>query len=156
MNKAPTLAEALRWLDAITAAGAPTPRVTGPWPPEAVLAHLAQSIEMSLTGFPQPRPAWFRATVGPLALAAFRRRGAMRHPLDAPIPGAPALPQDGDWRSAALRLRSAIEAFEAHTGPLAPHFAYGALDKAAYGQAHALHIANHREAWAAGESCRHA
>jgi len=150
MRKSPTLAEALCWLDTLTRQDAARPAVSGPWPPEAVLTHLAQSIEMSLTGYPQPKPAWFRATVGPLALAVFRRRGAMRHPLDAPIPGAPALPQDGEWRAAAARLRAAITAFEAHTGLLAPHFAYGAMDKTAYAEAHALHIANHREAWPAG------
>jgi hypothetical protein len=36
-------------------------------------------------------------------------------------------------------------AFEAHAGPLAPHFAYGELDKAQYTRAHLMHLANHAE-----------
>ena len=37
----------------------------------------------------------------------------------------------------------ALRAFEAHAGPLAPHFAYGALDKPSYARAHLMHLANH-------------
>jgi hypothetical protein len=111
-----------------------------------VLEHLAQSIEMSIDGYPQLEPAWFRASVGPLAFRLFDRRGRMRHRLDAPIPGAAALNlQAQSIEPAASRLREAMSRFEKHTGPLAPHFAYGALDKAAFARAHALHIANHQD-----------
>ena len=41
----------------------------------------------------------------------------------------------------------AAQDFAAHTGPLQPHFAYGALDKAQYEQAHAMHLANHLSAF---------
>ena len=40
-------------------------------------------------------------------------------------------------------LRLALQRFDAHTGALQPHFAYGPLDKPAYIRAHLMHLANH-------------
>ena len=67
------------------------PKATGAWDLPQVLIHAAQSVEYSLAGFPQPKAAWFRATVGPMAFAVFSARGRMSHSLSEPIPGAPAL-----------------------------------------------------------------
>ena len=50
-----------------------------------------------------------------------------------------------DHVTGAARLRAAIARFQAHAGPLRPHFAYGTLDKVDYARAHALHIANHQD-----------
>ena len=68
----------------------------------------------------------------------------MRHGLTEPIPGAPALAET-DLTLAITRLDRAFADFEAHAGPLMPHFAYGALDKAQYTRAHLMHLANHAE-----------
>ena len=122
-----TLADCVRWLDSIEAA--PAVRATGAWPLSAVLDHLAQSIEMSMDGFPQAKGALFQATAGRAAFAVFRLRGRMSHGLDQAIPGAPALSSGADWKAPAQRLRRAIARFDAHAGALAPHFAYGALSK---------------------------
>lgn len=138
-----SLTQALAWLDRLE--GAVSPRTTGAWPLSSVLDHLAQSIEMSLEGFPQPKSELFQKTAGSAAFAVFKWRGRMSHGLAAPIPGAPGLTAGADWRPAALRLRRAIERFDAHGGPLMPHFAYGALPKADYALAHTLHIANHQD-----------
>ena len=69
----------------------------------------------------------------------------MAHGLDEPIPGAPPLNLQGGMAPAMARLHAAIGRFERHTGALVPHFAYGRLDKAQYGRAHTLHIANHQD-----------
>ena len=111
------------------------------------LSHCAQSIEYSMTGFPQPRSALFQRTVGAAAFQVFAWRGRMTHDLSEPIPGAPALAGGDDVDAAVARLERAVEAFDAWQRPLRPHFAYGALDKAAYGQAHAMHLANHFSAF---------
>ena len=138
-----SLPDARRWLDRLAAArGA---RSTGAWPLPAVLEHLAQSIEMSLDGYPQPRSALFQNTAGAAAFAVFQWRGRMSHGLDEPIPGAPALTRPGDLATSVARLHAAIARFEQHGGALAPHFAYGRLDKAQYARAHTLHIANHQD-----------
>ncbi|HXD41140.1 MAG TPA: DUF1569 domain-containing protein [Ramlibacter sp.] len=139
----PSLDESLRWLDALDKAT----RVAaiGAWPAGAVLEHLAQSIEMSMDGFPQSKGALFQSTAGGAAFAFFKWRGRMSHGLAEPIPGAPALGAGADWKPAALRLRQAITRFNGHSGPLKPHFAYGALSKPDFALAHSLHIANHRE-----------
>lgn len=136
-----SLTEALHWLDAIDRTPA---RSTGQWPLSAVLQHLAQSIEMSMDGFPLPKPRWFQATVGSAAFAVFGWRGQMSHGLAEPIPGAPALDMQQALPLASHRLRAAIQRFEAHTQPLQPHFAYGALSKSDYALAHTLHIADHQ------------
>lgn len=136
----PDLAQARQTLTGLDLARA---RTTQGWSLGQVLDHAAQSIEFSLGGFPLMKPAWFRATAGAAAWQLFDARGAMHHGLDEPIPGAPALEASRAPEAARQRLLAALDRFEAHRGPLAPHFAYGALDKAQYSRAHLMHLANH-------------
>lgn len=141
--KVQSLDDVLRWLDRLERA--PRVRSTNAWTMRAVLDHLAQSIEMSLDGFPAPKSALFQATAGSAVFAFFRWRGRMSHGLTAPIPGAPRLAQLEDWQPGAARLRAAVTRFQAHTGALQPHFAYGALSRADFARAHAFHVANHQD-----------
>ena len=138
-----TMEGALAWLE--TLEKSPQARSTGAWPLGAMLEHMAQSVEMSMDGFPQPHSALFQQTAGAGAFAFFKWRGRMSHKLSEPIPGAPPLRAGNEWRPAAARLKTAILRFGRHTGPLRPHFAYGALDKADFALAHAMHIANHQD-----------
>lgn len=142
--KVGSLDEVLHWLDRLEKARGV--RSSNAWTMGAVLEHLAQSVEMSMDGYPEPRSVLFQKTVGAAAFAFFELRGRMHHGLTDPIPGAPALPQRDDWKPGAQRLRAAVLRFQAHTGALQPHFAYGGLAKRDYAQAHALHIANHQDA----------
>jgi hypothetical protein len=119
------------------------PHMTGAWDLPHVLHHVAQSIEYSMHGFPQIKPAWFRATLGSYAFALFNARGQMTHPLDDPIPGAPALAQGQPLAPAIDHAIVALQGFDRFDGALAPHFAYGALAKPAYLRAHLMHFANH-------------
>jgi hypothetical protein len=135
----PTLAAARRAIDGLASGW----KTTGAWPIATVLNHAAQSVEYSLRGFPEPKSALFRATLGRAAFAWFDSRGAMTHGLAEPIPGAPVLAADVPLAAAIERLQKALADFEAHTGALAPHFAYGALDKPQYTRAHLMHLANH-------------
>jgi hypothetical protein len=138
-----SLDDVLHWLDALEQG--PAPRTTGAWPLATVLDHLAQSVEMSMRGFPQPKSALFQLTAGAAAFAIFKWRGAMSHGLNEPIPGAPVLATSGDWKVPAGRLRQAVVSFNAWQGPLQPHFAYGALSKADFALAHSFHVANHQD-----------
>ena len=113
------------------------------WSPAEVFNHCAQSIEYSMEGYPQLKPAWFRNSVGPVAFAVFSARGAMRHPLTEAIPGAAPLAEPASQELALQRLQAAFERFAAHTGELKPHFAYGALSHEEYAAAHVLHLYNH-------------
>jgi len=135
-----TTADALRTLEALKAR---PPKTLGAWDLAQVLHHAAQSVEYSLDGFPQLKPAWFRSTVGPLAFSVFSARGRMSHGLAEPIPGAPAIAAGQALDAAVDRMLAALRRFDAHSGPLAPHFAYGALDKKAFERAHLMHLANH-------------
>lgn len=135
----PDLASARRVIESLPATAA----TTEGWSLAQVLAHAAQSIEFSLNGFPQMKPAIFRGTVGGLAFAVFDRRGRMSHGLDEPIPGAPAIDAATPLPEAVKRLAKAMADFDAHRGALAPHFAYGALDKTQYTRAHLMHLADH-------------
>jgi hypothetical protein len=142
-GKVQSLPQALLWLEQLHAA--PGVGMSGKWPLSAVLEHLAQSIDMSMDGFPQPKSALFQNTVGTAAFAVFKWRGQMSHSLAEPIPGAPVLSAQANWKSSAERLRAAITRFQAHAGALKPHFAYGALSKADYALVHSMHIANHQD-----------
>ena len=102
LPKVQTLDESLRWLDRLEKS--PGVRAVGAWPLGAVLEHLAQSIEMSMDGFPEPKSALFQSTAGAAAFAVFTWRGKMSHSLTEPIPGAPALSKVGPWQPAAERL----------------------------------------------------
>jgi hypothetical protein len=113
------------------------------WSPAEVFNHCAQSIEYSISGYPQLKPAWFRSSVGPMAFSVFAARGAMRHPLDEVIPGAAALDAPATQAQALERLQRAFADFAAYQGELQPHFAYGALSHGEYAQAHVLHLYNH-------------
>ncbi len=113
------------------------------WTLPQVLQHLAQSIEFSIHGFPELKPAWFRATLGSTAFAFFNARGQMSHALTEPIPGAPALDASLSLKASVQRLLDAMDAFSAYKGEFFPHFAYGKLDREQYERAHLMHIANH-------------
>lgn len=140
-----SLDQALSELDRL--AQAPTLQSTAVWTLPQTLVHCAQSIEYSLTGFPESKSPLFQATVGTLAFKAFAWRGRMRHDLAEPIPGAPALAADSAAAAAMARLRQAVTDFHQSTQPLRPHFAYGDLSKSEYEQAHAMHLANHFSAF---------
>ncbi len=117
------------------------------WNWAQTLVHAAQSIEYSMTGYPQPKSVVFQHTVGAAAFAVFDWRGRMSHSLVEPIPGAPALNPTADASQALERLEIAVVRFQAWTGALQPHFAYGALSKPAFERAHAMHLADHLSAF---------
>ncbi len=141
--KVQSLDDVMRWLDRLERAT--QVQSTTAWKMSAVLEHMAQSVDMSMDGFPEPKSALFQATLGTAAFAVFRLRGKMSHGLTEPIPGAPALPQSEDFKPGIVRLRSAVQRFQAYAGPLKPHFAYGALSRTDFALAHTLHIANHQD-----------
>ena len=107
------------------------------------LAHCAQSLEFSVTGFPTQKPAWFQKTIGRVVLGRFLKKGAMSHDVDAPIPGAADVDRATSLAEGAQRLRAAIALFRRHGGPLKPHVVYGMVDRAGYETVHSMHIANH-------------
>ncbi|GIT90857.1 hypothetical protein JANAI62_13120 [Jannaschia pagri] len=111
------------------------------WSLARTFDHLAQGVEFSMTGYPDLRSAVFRHTVGPLAFAAFQARGAMSHDTADVIPGEVVEANTADM--ARDRLIRSLRAFDAHDEAPAPHFAFGALDKAQYAKAHAMHIHDH-------------
>ncbi|MFM6990747.1 MAG: DUF1569 domain-containing protein, partial [Rhodoferax sp.] len=89
--KVQSLDDVMRWLDRLDRATQVSSSTA--WKISAVLEHMAQSVDMSMDGFPEPKSALFQATLGSAAFAVFRLRGKMSHGLTEPIPGAPALPQ---------------------------------------------------------------
>lgn len=117
------------------------------WSWSKTLVHLAQSVEYSMTGYPQMHSALFQTALGQPAFAFFRWRGHMQHDLTAPIPGSPAIADKPALQPALLRLAMACQHFMQWQGTLQPHFAYGDLSHAEYEQAHAMHLANHAAAF---------
>ncbi len=119
-------------------------KATGEWDTNRVFHHCAQSIEYSLTGYPENKNLLFRKTIGKIVLGTFLSRGYMSHNLSDPIPGAPALPDpSSSFMTGLERLQSAISSFLVQSSPLAPHFVYGEVSHSDYNKIHAMHIANH-------------
>ena len=113
------------------------------WTLSQTFVHCAQSIEYSMSGFPQMKSELFQHTVGAAAFNVFAWRGRMSHDLAEPIPGAPSLANESDLAGSLARLRRSVDDFERSREPLQPHFAYGNLSKADYELAHTMHLANH-------------
>ena len=133
---------ALRTLDGLRSVPM---RTRSGWDLAHVLHHVAQSVEYSLDGFPQLKPAWFRESLGSAAFAVFSARGKMSHGLAEPIPGAAPIEDRQTLNGTVDHAIAALTRFDNHVGPYAPHFAYGLLDKGDYARAHLMHLANHWE-----------
>ncbi len=103
-----TIDAALSQLDTLSVAAVTS---VGGWNPYQIFVHCAQSVEYSMTGFPEHRSKIFKNTAGQLAFSVFSSRGKMSHPLTDPIPGAPALDLKQDTQGALIRLRKALIAF---------------------------------------------
>lgn len=116
----------------------------GSWNAPRTFHHLAQSIEVSMSGFPEQKPPMFQNTVGKLAYKVFSARGAMSHGLDEVMPGE-VVTDDGRVQDALIRLKTALVTFRKYGSDMKTHFAYGHLSKADYAIAHVLHINNHLE-----------
>lgn len=123
---------------------------TSGWSPHKVFVHLAQSIDYSMTGYPEMKSPTFQHTAGAAAFYAFSVAGAMTHNLSEPIPGAPAIADSGDTNAAIDMVIAALQKFEQYAGEIKPHFAYGSLSKAEFANAHVMHIENHLKAMSCG------
>lgn len=115
------------------------------WSVAKTLVHCAQSVEFSMTGFPEHKSDLFKHSVGALAFKAFATKGRMTHNIEEAIPGAPLITSSMTLPQAINRLENALLAFTHFNGALAPHFAYGYLSKPQYELAHVMHFYNHLE-----------
>ncbi|TWX47209.1 DUF1569 domain-containing protein [Colwellia hornerae] len=115
----------------------------GEWNPYQIFTHCAQSVEFSMSQFPEHKSDLFKSTVGKLAFSIFLSKGKMTHGLDEPIPSAPMFAKNIDSTIALNRLKKSLLDFKRYQGILAPHFAYGELSKEEYEIAHVMHLYNH-------------
>ncbi|SHL37999.1 Protein of unknown function [Anaerocolumna jejuensis DSM 15929] len=113
------------------------------WNVSEICQHCAQSINYSMTGYPQLKPALIRATVGRAAIHKFLRQGYMKHDLTAPVPGGSKLDASRNSEESVDELLSTIEKFRSYSGQLLPHLLFGKLSKDEYDSYFAMHIADH-------------
>lgn len=137
-----TIESALRKLDNFTNT---TIVHLGQWNPYQIFTHCAQSVEYSMSGYPEHDSDLFKNTVGILVFSYFSSQGKMSHDLTAPVPGAPPLEIKEDSTSALVRLQKALREFQDYQGKLKPHFSYGQLSKEEFTIAHVIHLNNHLE-----------
>ena len=124
-----------------------TESATG-WSLPQALSHCAQTIELSMTGYPRARSGFFQRVFGRALKRRFLRRGVMFHNRAAAIPGAPPAAPGTTRAEALARLRRAIASFDSYDGPCAPHYTYGPTTKAEYEALHAMHLVDHLTAFA--------
>ena len=120
-----------------------SPTTQGAWNLFQIFTHCAQSVEYSMTGYPEHKSDLFKGTAGKVAFALFQSKGKMTHALDEVIPGAPAFSQNEDVTVAFDRFKQSLIDFKDYQGELRPHFAYGQLSKHEYEAAHVMHFNNH-------------
>jgi hypothetical protein len=113
------------------------------WNIYQILIYSAQTVEFSMSSFPEHKPALFKKTVGNLAFAAFSAKGKMTHDLSEAIPGAPLIKERGDMSYAYQRLKKSAIKLKGYRDHLAEHFDYGNMSKQQYEQAHAMRFYNH-------------
>ena len=118
---------------------------SGQWSPYQIFGHCAQSVEYSMSGFPQHKSSFFKNTVGDAAFSVFTASGRMTHGLSEAIPGAPYLANESGTEVGLVRLQKSMDYFQQYQGELQPHFAYGRLTKEQYEVAHVIHLNNHLE-----------
>ncbi|MEM7183207.1 MAG: DUF1569 domain-containing protein [Spirochaetota bacterium] len=121
-------------------------KLAGNWSLNEVFEHCAQSVEYSMTGFPENRSVVIRQTIGKLVKSKFLGQGYMSHNLNDPILGAPALTPAESYQPGLQRLLASIRKFQAFTDELKIHFVFGSATKEEYDKLHAMHIANHLSA----------
>ena len=100
----PTVAAALQAIDGLATGW----RSAGTWSLAQVLNHAAQSIEYSMSGFPESKSALFRATVGSAAFALF---DAIRLRSRSP----PSKPTSAHWHRTSRTARSTGRSTPART-----------------------------------------
>jgi len=116
---------------------------SGEWALYEIFNHCAQSIEYSMSQYPEHKSTVFKNTLGKLAFSIFSSKGKMTHGLAEVIPGAPSINSNTNTLIALKRLKQSFIDFQNYTGELAPHFAYGKLTKSDYEIAHIMHLNNH-------------
>lgn len=120
-----------------------TIKSAGQWSAYKVFMHCAKSVDYSITGYPVHNSTLFKNTVGKTAFSAFIAKRKMSHNLAEEIPGAVSIASTGNVADALKELKISLLNFEAYSGDLQAHFAYGQLTKGEYEKAHAMHFLNH-------------
>ncbi len=115
------------------------------WDLSQIFTHCAQSVEYSMSGYPQHKSELFKQTVGPTVFSIFAAKGRMTHNLSDPIPGAPLTIKKPLYLPALKRLQQSLIDFQRYEAELKPHFAYGQLSKQEYALAHVMHFNNHMQ-----------
>ncbi|AYF98682.1 DUF1569 domain-containing protein [Protaetiibacter intestinalis] len=147
-----TPADGIRELRALTAAltsaaeSGDTEGLLGPrggFPLGETVQHAAQSIRYAMEGYPKLSPAVVRHSVGHAVKKVFLRRGAMRHNLAAPVPGAPELDPNAALAASVAELRDAVERLAGFAGELHPHPVYGRCTVPQAASLQAMHLREH-------------
>jgi hypothetical protein len=115
----------------------------GQWSAYKVFMHCAESVDYSIAGYPKHNSTMFKKTVGKMAFSAFSAKRKMSHNLAEEIPGTDSIANTGNVAEALKHLKMSLLKFEAFSGDLQAHFAYGELTKPEYEVAHAMHFLNH-------------
>jgi len=140
-----TLDDIRAWVANVSAA--PIARSQMPWSVAQTIDHLAQSVEMSVRGYPLHKSRAFRRTLGAAMFAILKARAAMwSHDLTEPMPGAARFLPSLAVHGACRRLLAALDLFELSPDPLQEHFIYGRLTRDEYIVAHCMHVQAHARA----------
>jgi hypothetical protein len=114
----------------------------GRWTLAQICAHLSDTLEWSLDGFPARQLPWVaRATFGKLAKWNMFRTG--RIPENFPLPKRISPPSELLLDEQVARLNRAVARFQSHQADHAPHPFIGPMSHADFERYHCIHAAHH-------------
>ncbi|EFU74787.1 DUF1569 domain-containing protein [Enterococcus italicus] len=113
------------------------------WSVYEICLHCAQTIDYSMTGYPEMKPKLIRQTIGKKVVKKFLTDKKMSHNLQAPVAGGAPIAHDGLPIDGIQALIDATHRFQAWDGELQEHGVFGELSKEEYATYFALHIADH-------------
>jgi hypothetical protein len=116
-------------------------QTTGLWSFYQILTHCSESLEFCVSRYPSEAPWIIRATIGRLAFKEMMKMGYFKPGMV--NPRAPQKREEGDEKAALSRIRKAIAAFQAYTGPLATHPFFGKIARQDFEKYHLMHLAHH-------------
>ena len=118
-------------------------RTRGGWNAAQIFYHLAAAFEGSIEGLPPGFNRVVRSVLRPFRALVTRVRFPPYLPIPAAVADKLAPPKDLDFKEQQQRLIDAIERFETHTEPLAPHPVLGPLSNAEALGFHLRHSEHH-------------
>lgn len=116
----------------------------GQWNPYQILTHCAQSVEYSMSGYPEHDSDLFKNTVGTLVFSFFSPRKNVSW-VNGSCSGSASYRNQRRFNKCVGSIRESLDGFSRLPREVRTTFSYGQLTKEEFTIAHVIHLNNHLE-----------